>query len=203
MWNGYSLLFIQGNEKAHGQDLGLPGSCLVRFSTMPFMFCNINNRCTFSSRNDYSYWLSTAEPMTPSMSPVTGAQLRDYVSRCSVCEAPAQVMAVHSQSSVVPDCPQGWRDLWTGYSFAMHTGAGADGTGQPLHSAGSCLEEFRVSPFIECHGRGTCNYYATTLSFWLATLDRARLFDKPIPATLKAGTLHDKVSRCTVCMRTS
>jgi C-terminal tandem repeated domain in type 4 procollagen len=22
MWDGYSLLFIQGNEKAHGQDLG-------------------------------------------------------------------------------------------------------------------------------------------------------------------------------------
>jgi C-terminal tandem repeated domain in type 4 procollagen len=23
MWDGYSLLFIQGNEKAHGQDLGM------------------------------------------------------------------------------------------------------------------------------------------------------------------------------------
>ena len=22
MWDGYSLLFVQGNEKAHGQDLG-------------------------------------------------------------------------------------------------------------------------------------------------------------------------------------
>lgn len=23
MWSGYSLLYIQGNERAHGQDLGL------------------------------------------------------------------------------------------------------------------------------------------------------------------------------------
>jgi integrin beta 8 len=59
MWDGYSLLFIQGNEKAHGQDLGSAGSCLRQFSTMPFMFCNLNNRCTVASRNDYSYWLST------------------------------------------------------------------------------------------------------------------------------------------------
>jgi len=140
--------------------------------------------------------------MTQMMNPVTGIQIRDYISRCSVCEAPAQVMAVHSQSMVVPECPNGWRDLWIGYSFAMHTGAGAEGTGQPLHSPGSCLEEFRTSPFIECHGQGTCNYYATTLSFWLATVDNNMLFSKPTPATLKAGNLHQKVSRCKVCMRT-
>lgn len=201
MWEGYSLLFVQGNEKAHGQDLGSPGSCLRQFSTMPFMFCNINNRCTVASRNDYSYWLSTPEPMTAMMNPVTGTQIRDYISRCSVCEAPAQVMAVHSQSMFEPDCPTGWKSLWIGYSFAMHTGAGADGTGQPLHSPGSCLEDFRASPFIECHGRGTCNYYATTLSFWLSTIDQSQQFQKPQPATLKAGNLRSKISRCRVCMR--
>ena len=83
----------------------------------------------------------------------------------------------------------------------QHTGAGADGTGQPLHSPGSCLESFRTSPFIECHGRGTCNYYATTLSFWLSTVDGSYQWDKPIPETLKAGNLRQKISRCQVCMR--
>lgn len=39
---------------------------------MPFLFCNINGRCTKASRNDYSYWLSTEEPMTPMMSPFSG-----------------------------------------------------------------------------------------------------------------------------------
>lgn len=85
--------------------------------------------------------------------------------------------------------------------FFQHTGAGADGTGQALHSPGSCLESFRASPFIECHGRGTCNYYATTLSFWLSTIDRQQQWQKPIPETLKAGNLRQKISRCQVCVR--
>ncbi|WP_411027473.1 hypothetical protein, partial [Salmonella sp. s54925] len=61
MWDGYSLLYIQGNERAHGQDLGQAGSCIRRFSTMPFLFCNIQNVCNLASRNDYSYWLATPE----------------------------------------------------------------------------------------------------------------------------------------------
>lgn len=28
MWHGYSLLYIMGNARAHGQDLGTAGSCL-------------------------------------------------------------------------------------------------------------------------------------------------------------------------------
>jgi hypothetical protein len=43
-----------------------------------------------------------------------------------------QVMAVHSQSIQIPNCPPGWSSLWIGYSFAMHTGAGAEGGGQSL-----------------------------------------------------------------------
>lgn len=39
--------------------------------------------------------------------------------RCSVCEATTRVMAVHSQSSEIPDCPRGWDELWRGYSFLM------------------------------------------------------------------------------------
>ncbi|MFH4984839.1 hypothetical protein AB6A40_011548 [Gnathostoma spinigerum] len=54
----------------------------------------------------------------------------------------------------------------------QHTAAGAEGTGQNLQSPGSCMEEFRAVPFIECHGRGTCNYYATNHGFWLAIVDK-------------------------------
>ncbi len=83
----------------------------------------------------------------------------------------------------------------------QHTGAGAEGTGQALQSPGSCLEDFRASPFIECHGTGTCNYYATTLSFWLSVVDRRDQFVKPRPETIKAGSLRQKISRCIVCIR--
>lgn len=105
--------------RAHGQDLGSPGSCLRRFSAMPYMFCNLNNVCNFASRNDYSYWLSTPEPMPMNMQPIVGPTIRQFISRCSVCESSTQVIAIHSQNVAIPDCPNGWDGLWTGYSFFM------------------------------------------------------------------------------------
>ena len=79
IWDGYSLLYVQGNGRAQGQDLGQPGSCMRKFSTMPFLFCNIRNECVVSSRNDYSFWLSTVKPVP--MMPVEGETVRDYISR--------------------------------------------------------------------------------------------------------------------------
>lgn len=117
LWEGYSLLYIEGNEKAHGQDLGFAGSCIRKFSTMPFLFCDFNNVCNYASRNDRSYWLSTSAPIP--MMPVAEHEIQPYISRCVVCEAPANVIAVHSQSLALPDCPQGWSSLWIGYSFIM------------------------------------------------------------------------------------
>lgn len=142
LWDGYSLLYIEGNEKAHSQDLGLDylenisylgnklinivvfvyhlgfaGSCLRRFSTMPFLFCDSNNVCNYASRNDKSYWLTTNAPKP--MMPVREATIANYISRCVVCEAPSNVIAVHSQSTSIPDCPANWTELWIGYSFAM------------------------------------------------------------------------------------
>uniref|UniRef100_A0A8D0DKT0 Collagen IV NC1 domain-containing protein n=1 Tax=Salvator merianae TaxID=96440 RepID=A0A8D0DKT0_SALMN len=201
IYSGYSLLFVQGNEQAHGQDLGTSGSCLQRFTTMPFLFCNPGNVCRYASRNDYSYWLSTAEPMPEDMTPISGKALEPYISRCVVCEGPAMVIAVHSQTTTVPPCPQGWQSLWKGFSFVMYTGAGSEASGQALASPGSCLEKFQAVPFIECHGRGTCNYYSNSYSFWLASLNPRRMFRKPSSKTLKAGELEKIISRCHVCMK--
>ncbi|MPC23030.1 Collagen alpha-2(IV) chain [Portunus trituberculatus] len=224
---------------------GLAGSCVRRFSTMPFMFCDFNNVCNYASRNDKSYWLSTNEPIP--MMPVSDTAIQPYISRklcflglglevalrsmvkaawrpevewwsvaylvngwseseaeepthrvaCVVCEAPSNVIAVHSQSLSVPDCPQGWSSMWIGYSFVMHTAAGAEGGGQSLSSPGSCLEDFRATPFIECNGaRGTCHYFANKFSFWLATIEDRNQFSRPVSETLKAGSLLTRVSRC-------
>lgn len=96
---------------------GFAGSCLRRFSTMPFLFCDFNSVCNYASRNDKSYWLSTNAPIP--MMPVGESVIQEYISRCVVCEAPANAIAVHSQSLNIPDCPSGWNMLWIGYSFAM------------------------------------------------------------------------------------
>ncbi|KAF7657111.1 hypothetical protein LDENG_00031880 [Lucifuga dentata] len=198
LYPGYSLLFINGNNRAHGQDLGTLGSCLPRFTTMPFLFCNTGSTCRYASRNDYSYWLSTDQSLPSDLPLISGSSLERYVSRCAVCETRSNVIAVHSQTSEVPLCPTGWHSLWPGYSFVMETGVGAEGSGQPLVSPGSCLENFRKIPFIECHGRGTCNYYADSYSYWLAALNPENMFSVPSPQTVESDSL---VGRCRVCMK--
>ena len=106
-----------GHENSHGQDLGASGSCLRRFTTMPYLFCNVYEVCYYASRNDYSYWLTT--DLTMPMMPVSATAIEPYVSRCSVCEAPGPVVATHSQSTETPRCPAGWQPIWSGYSFIM------------------------------------------------------------------------------------
>lgn len=68
------------------------------------------------------------------------------------------------------------------------------GFGQNLISPGSCLEEFRSNPVIECHGHGRCNYYDQLASFWLAVIDEDQQFRKPKQQTLKADQTS-KISR--------
>lgn len=96
---------------------GLAGSCLPVFSTLPFAYCNIHQVCHYAQRNDRSYWLSSAAPLP--MMPLSEEEIRPYISRCAVCEAPAQAVAVHSQDQSIPPCPRTWRSLWIGYSFLM------------------------------------------------------------------------------------
>ena len=114
---------------------GSAGSCVAKFNTMPFLFCDFNNVCNYASRNDKSYWLSTNEPIP--MMPVAEHAIPEFISRCVslntlrslitdpcmsrcvVCEVQTNVIAVHSQDMNIPDCPQDWEPLWLGYSFAM------------------------------------------------------------------------------------
>ena len=119
LWEGYSLLHVYGNAHAQGQDLGQPGSCMRKFSTMPYLFCNLNEVCDYASRNDYSYWLSTTEPMPMMMTPIKGPDMEKYISKCAVCETPTKVITMHSQTINVPECPENWSFLWAGYSFIM------------------------------------------------------------------------------------
>lgn len=88
--------------------------------------------------------------------------------------------------------------------FFQHTAVGNGGGGQALSGPGSCLEDFRATPFIECNGdKGHCHFYETQTSFWLVTVDEADQFVRPQPQTLKAGNLLSRVSRCQVCIKNS
>jgi len=201
LWDGYSLLYFSGNEKSHQQDLGSAGSCLKFFSVMPFIRCDINNVCNFAQNNDLSYWLSTTLPIPKA--PMVGQDIKQYISRCSVCEAPSNVIAVHSQTENIPNCPANWVRLWDGYSFVMHRGSGAEGGGQSLQSPGSCLEGFRTTPFIECNAMGKCQFTAQKISFWLSVLADYDQFNMPRMITTEEASKRQKISRCRVCMKNS
>lgn len=86
----------------------------------------------------------------------------------------------------------------------QHTGAGDQGGGQALMSPGSCLEDFRAAPFLECQGRqGTCHFFANEYSFWLTTVRPDLQFSSaPSPDTLKESQAQrQRISRCQVCMK--
>lgn len=119
LWSGYSFVNVVGNSRSVGQDLGSAGSCLQRFSTMPYMFCDINSVCNYAQNNDDSIWLSTGEEMPKDMQPIKARELQTFVSRCSVCETSTKVIAMHSQAMDIPTCPETWQELWIGYSYMM------------------------------------------------------------------------------------
>ncbi len=110
-------LFVCTYSEKINTSLGSAGSCLQKFSALPYLRCDHTNVCYYGQTNDLTYYLSTTEPMP--MMPVQREQIRPYISRCAVCEAPANVMSFHSLSMTPPPCPGGWNILWQGYSFVM------------------------------------------------------------------------------------
>ena len=58
---------------------GMAGSCVNKFKTMPFLFCDFNNNCNYASRNDKTYWLSTNAAIP--MMPVADIAIQEYISR--------------------------------------------------------------------------------------------------------------------------
>jgi len=73
--------------------------------TMRFVFCDFNDVCNYASRNEKSFCLSTTAALP--MMPVSGVEMSSFISRCTVCDVPANAIAVHRQTIDVPMCPRG------------------------------------------------------------------------------------------------
>jgi len=124
-----------------------------------------------------------------------------HISRCTVCIATGYVMAIHSQSTQVPNCPVAsaygsWTSLWTGYSFLMHA-IGSVAVGQQLDSPGSCLQYYSGSPYVECDADGHCHYWSDYMMYWLYPTD-AHFVNN----TVKRGDVAGRIGRCRVCAYT-
>ena len=53
----------------------------MKFQTLPYIFCDQSGGCDFAQRNDFSYWLSTPEPMPMMMTPIEGDDIKKFISR--------------------------------------------------------------------------------------------------------------------------
>jgi len=75
------------------------------------------------------------------------------------------------------------------------------GGGQQLSSPGSCLEQFRLNPYIECNSRGECHFFSDKFSFWLVAIAGPTNRHLHVQGqTFKAAHLLDKIGRCRVCV---
>ena len=92
LWQGYSVSTI--STQTINQDK--TGSCLKLFSP-----------------NSLFSWIGLSTPNQQSKQSYGESD----VSRCSVCEVPGAVVTIHSQTLSLPECPQSWSSLWSGYSF--------------------------------------------------------------------------------------
>lgn len=104
LWNGFSY---EGNSPSDAYS-----SCLPRFGLLR------------SSKNSYSRWKASGSARSYGNDAVRGASssldetaARKMVSRCSVCEVEGSVLTRHSMTTELPECPEGWESLWTGFTY--------------------------------------------------------------------------------------
>ena len=55
-------------------------------------------------------------------------EAEELLAWCSVCEVEGGTVTVHSQTTSLPECPEDWASLWTGYSSV--SGEGGEGGGR-------------------------------------------------------------------------
>ena len=131
------------------------------------------------------------------------ADSRPILSCSGVGAAPAgggnALIAVHSQTTTVPNCPAGFDSLWTGYSYGGMTGdAGYHGGISDLSGIGSCVEDFRPMMTMECSSPTDCDFFtAGDYTIWMSTID----YDVG-PANGIVNTVG-WISRCRACRSTS
>lgn len=93
----------------------------------------------------------------------------------------------HSQSLNASSCPQGFDELYTGYSFVFLYSYTFSG-GVDLGGTGSCLARFDPLPFVSCTLEICDSDDRTGYSYWLGNQN-----------TQKSSDPKQLVSRCTVC----
>lgn len=219
---GFSFLYFDSSSgSGHGVGLTNPGSCLAKFSVQPIMECTTDT-CEVRG-DDSSLWMPvgnipddlTASEYYPQDELIVGGagtaadqseEVKKFLSRCTVCESPSTVMAVHSFAKAIPSCPDKWEELWVGYSVIMGRDRGG-GTGFDLDGHGSCLKYFTPQLSVRCVTSGSsglpnCHFISQDQ---ITAYIKASDWESPdgILGYFDPRLKTEAISRCAVCKRIS
>lgn len=97
------------------------------------------------------------------------------------------MLILHSQSNVVPPCPDGFPLVASGYSFLQTSDSSFGVATQDLGSMGSCLTHFSTS---------LCTTGRDCTSYWLASNISS------VKLSMRDHTSH-AISRCSICLLTA
>ncbi|ROT71326.1 putative collagen alpha-2(IV) chain isoform X2 [Penaeus vannamei] len=62
LWEGFSLLYVLGNHRPHGQDLGAAGSCIQEVQHDALSLLQREQHLSVCTERGLLYWLSTPDP---------------------------------------------------------------------------------------------------------------------------------------------
>lgn len=106
---------------------------------------------------------------------------------------PAGIIAIHSQSTLIPACPLGQNKLWEGFSL-MRIETNGISSNFDLGSSGSCVRSFMPSVSATCDIEGQCKSgQRNDRTYWL--LANGTVGSEPMTQEVARGI----VSRCVVC----
>jgi integrin beta 8 len=201
LWEGYSYAggYI-GAGLPSGQLLGDTGSCLENFTSMPFIGCSANDGQCMYDVHDFTMWLSASGADSGFLA--GEENILPYISRCSVCEKPASVLVKHSMTNSTPDCPEGWTELWEGYSYQGSYLSINYESGQLLGDTGSCLKTFFPIPFVECPNSAACDYFtAADYSIWMIAKNTQPLAGETFLLSNYQENIQPYIGKCRVCSK--
>ena len=108
LWAGYSLNSAPSLRRVRGG--GGPASCSPQFALLETL--------GGLGRGSEFTWSAAEDMVEGEEEEKRGvADAGRLVGRCSVCEVERTLLTVHSGDTHTPDCPPGWQDMWTGFSY--------------------------------------------------------------------------------------
>lgn len=107
LWEGFSLgsAFFKNS-----------GSCMRRFSLLQTL-ANLGGHGSTESVWHAAVDVEGVEDGRK----VDEETAKKMVARCSVCEMERSLLTLHSGSTQLPQCPEGWESMWTGFTYITST----------------------------------------------------------------------------------